>query len=321
MQDSRHKKYLGLPSLIGKSKSQVFPEIKERVGKKLMGWKGKLLSVGGREILIKVVAQVVPTNTMSCFQLPKTLCDDLESMTRNFWWGQRNQESKIAWVSWKKMCKSKLCGGMGFRNLQAFNFALLAKQGWRILTNPTSLVARVYKAKYFSFEDVLHSRIGSNPSYAWRSIHNSLRILKDGTRWRVGNGKRIHIWEDRWLPTPTTYRVTSPQSDFGNFSMVSSLIDEDTKWWKTNLVRSIFLPHEATTILKIPISFRLPDDQLVWIGNKRGSFTMKSAYYIAMRMVDDQEIGECSAEHSQTSSPQRSGFLLREFAETAFQPC
>ena len=48
---------------------------------------------------------------------------------------------------------------------------------------------------------------------------------------------------------------------------------------------------------------------------------MKSAYYIAMRMVDDQEIGECSAEHSQTSSPQRSGFLLREFAETAFQPC
>ena len=149
---------------------------------------------------------------------------------RNFWWGQRNHELKLAWVSWKKMCKSKLYGDMGFRNLQAFNFALLAKQGWRILTNPTSLVARVYKAKYFSFEDVLHSRIGSNPSYAWRSIHNSLRILKDGTRWRVGNGKRIHIWEDRWLPTPTTYRVTSPQSDFGNFPIFSSLINEDTKW-------------------------------------------------------------------------------------------
>ena len=68
-----------------------------------------------------------------------------------------------------------------------------------------------------------------------------------------------------------------------------------------DLVRSIFLPHEAATILKIPISFRLPDDQLVWIGNKRGSFTVKSAYYIAMRMVDDQEFGECSAVHSQTS--------------------
>ena len=152
------------------------------MGKKLAGWKGKLLSIGGREILIKAVAQAIPTYTMSCFQLPITLCDDLESMMRNFWWGQRNQELKIAWVSWKKMCKSKLCGGMGFRNLQAFNFALLAKQGWRILTNPTSLVARVCKAKYFPFEDVLYSRIGSNPSYAWRSIHNSLQVLKDGTR-------------------------------------------------------------------------------------------------------------------------------------------
>ena len=120
MQDSQHKKYLGLPSLIGKSKTQVFVEIKEIVGKKLAGWKGKLLSIGGREVLVKAVAQAVPTYTMSCFQLPKSLCDDLERMMKNFWWGQRNQESKIAWVSWKKMCKSKLHGGMGFQNLQAF---------------------------------------------------------------------------------------------------------------------------------------------------------------------------------------------------------
>ena len=53
--------------MIGRSKKQVFNEIKERVGKKLMGWKEKLLSIGGREILIKVVAQAVPTYTMGCF--------------------------------------------------------------------------------------------------------------------------------------------------------------------------------------------------------------------------------------------------------------
>ena len=87
MQDHRHNKYLGLPSIIGKSKTQVFAEVKERVGKKLAGWKGKLLSIWGREILIKVVAQAVPTYTMSCFQLPKTLCKDLENLMRNFWWG------------------------------------------------------------------------------------------------------------------------------------------------------------------------------------------------------------------------------------------
>ena len=70
----------------------MFAEVKERVVKKLTGWKGKLLSIGGREILVKDVAQAVPTYIMSCFQLPKTLCKDLENMMRNFWWGQRDDE-------------------------------------------------------------------------------------------------------------------------------------------------------------------------------------------------------------------------------------
>ena len=85
MDELRQGKYLGLPSVIGKSKNQVFAEIKEKVGKKLSGWKEKILSVGGKEVLIKAVTQAIPTYTMSCFQLPKGLCEDLERMERNFW--------------------------------------------------------------------------------------------------------------------------------------------------------------------------------------------------------------------------------------------
>lgn len=87
MQDSKNSKYLGLPSIIGKSKNEVFAELKEKVGRKLSG-KEKILLIGGKEVLIKVVAQAVPTYTMCCFLLPKGLCDDLEGMMRNFWWGQ-----------------------------------------------------------------------------------------------------------------------------------------------------------------------------------------------------------------------------------------
>ena len=128
MQYLSHTKYLGLSSIIGRSNKVVFVEIKDKVCKKLAGWKGKLLSLGGKEILIKAVAQAVPTYTMSCFQLPKTPCEDLEKLMRSFWWGQKHQETKMAWVGWKTMCKPKSQGGMGFRNLQAFNLALLAKQ-------------------------------------------------------------------------------------------------------------------------------------------------------------------------------------------------
>ena len=153
-------------------------EIKERVGRKLFGWKEKIISIGGREVLIKAVTQAIPTYTMSCFQLPKGLCDEIESMMKRFWWGQRGQESKVAWLSWKKLCKSKLKGGMGFRNLQAFNLAMLAKQGWRLLENPNSLVARMYRAKYYPYGDVLKASLGSSPSFTWRSIMQGLKVMR-----------------------------------------------------------------------------------------------------------------------------------------------
>lgn len=68
--------------------------------------------------------------------------------------------------------------------------------------------------------------------------------------------------------------------------MVSSLIDEDTRHWKADIIRSLFLPLEAKTILNILLSFNLPDDSIVWVGNKCGVFSMKSAYYVALPLVD-----------------------------------
>ena len=91
------------------------------------------------------------------------------------------------------MCNPKARGGLGFRNLKAFNLAMLAKQAWRILNNLSSLVARVLKARYFPTGNLLNAKLGSSPSYSWRSIHSSLEVIRWGTRWRVGNGKQIHI--------------------------------------------------------------------------------------------------------------------------------
>ena len=87
-----------------------------------------------------------------------------------------------------------------------------------------------------------------------------------------GNGKLIHIWDDKWLPTPTTYKVISPPKDFGDFPMVLSLIDEDTKRWRRDRLDEIFLPFEVETILNIPISHHLPKDSIIWMGNKKRNF-------------------------------------------------
>ena len=77
--------------------------------------------------------------------------------------------------------------------------------------------------------------------------------------------------------------------------MVSSFIDEDTKHWKADRVRALFYPFEAETILKIPLSYSLPNDSIIWLGNKRGVFSVKSAYYVALALVEEPSMGECSS--------------------------
>ena len=84
----QHEKYLGLPPLVAQSKLNTFNDLKEKLGNKLSGWKEKLLSNASKEIIIKSVAQAIPSYTMSCFKLLDALCDELASMVRRFWWGQ-----------------------------------------------------------------------------------------------------------------------------------------------------------------------------------------------------------------------------------------
>jgi hypothetical protein len=67
---------------------------------------------------------------------------------------------------------------MGFKDLRAFNEALLAKQGWRLLIYPQSLVARILKAKYYPNRDFLKAKQGQNMSYSWQSITKASWILK-----------------------------------------------------------------------------------------------------------------------------------------------
>nr|XP_023927444.1 uncharacterized protein LOC112038818 [Quercus suber] len=76
--------------------------------------------------------------------------------------------------------------------------------------------------------------------------------------------------------------------------MVSSLIDPMTRWWKLEIVRALFLPFKADIILKIPLSFNLPNNKLILIGNKKGEFTVKSAYFVASKLLDSRDDGECS---------------------------
>ena len=122
-----YERYLGLPSLVGRGKKASFNYIKERVWRKLQGWKGKLISQAGREVFIKAIAQTIPTYAMGCFKLPLSLCHEIEAMVKKLFWGQRGDKRKIHWVRWSELTKPKLEGELGFQDLAHFNDSLLTK--------------------------------------------------------------------------------------------------------------------------------------------------------------------------------------------------
>jgi len=121
-------------------------------------------------------------------------------MLNTFWWGHNSTTSRgIHWLSWERLSAPKNFGGMGFKNLRAFNFAMIGKQTWKLITNPDSLITRLLKAKYFPYSDYFSVSIEHDPSYVWRSLWNEREVLKRGLKWSIGTGKTISIWIQPWL--------------------------------------------------------------------------------------------------------------------------
>ena len=187
------------------------------------------MSQAGREVLIKAVAQALPTFLMSIFKFPRSTCDDLARMIRSYWWGACRGKRKTHWKAWDSLLRPKSCGGMGFKDFRLFNQTMLARQAWRILVNPESLCARVLKARYFPNGRLEDTVFTSNASQTWQSIVHGLELLKEGLVWRIGNGQSVRIWRDSWIPHPVGRPPISQQGRC-RLRRVSELLDEHGAW-------------------------------------------------------------------------------------------
>ncbi|KAL5543315.1 hypothetical protein UlMin_007099 [Ulmus minor] len=282
-----HDKYLGLPTFAGRCKRDLFTFIKNRVWHKVKGWNASLFSQAGKEILIKAVLQAIPSYAMSCFKLPKKLIKDIHRLISRFWWGSSVSQKKLHWAKWEALCQPKEKGGLGFRDLEGFNRALLAKQGWRLIRSPDSLVGKVLKACYYPNCSFLDANLGSCPSFSWRSICWGRDIIKMGSRWRVGSGDSISVINDKWIPNQTAFMLLDPPplpSDF----RVSELRTPNGSW-DSDFVRNLFGAEVAHDILSIPVGSMDHEDILIWHHTRDGEYSVKSGYKSALTLVDNAE--------------------------------
>lgn len=209
-------------------------------------------------------------------------------------WGFEDGKKKMHWRSWEWMTAPKSLGGMGFRDLGLFNQAMLARQGWRILTDPNSLCARVLKGRYFPDSDFWNASQPSGASFTWRSILFGRELLKKGVRWGIGNGTSVKIINDFWIPRikPSMVRPLLPIPEDVT---VDFLLDSSRGEWDEIKVFAFFDEATAQQIMQIPVSGHGGEDFISWPQDKRGLFLVRSAYNLARSetfMVAQSENGK-----------------------------
>ncbi|GAU28887.1 hypothetical protein TSUD_293390 [Trifolium subterraneum] len=197
---------------------------------------------------------------------------DLEDVVVEGWRGRENLEvidrvtrcaNKLQrWGKKKRIrfkeeideCVRRMNELRGFRNFEAFNKAMVAKQVWNIVQNPNSLVAKLIKARYFP-------------------------------RWRIGSGDNIRVMHDPWLRGSANRWVPSPKPTGVYQLSVRDLLHDNYKAWNIVKVRNLFSRDVAEKILETPLVSSVREDKVVWDEERNECYSVKSGYKLAMRYL------------------------------------
>lgn len=238
--------YLGLPIGGSLNRTAIWDPVLARMEKKLASWKGNLLSIGGRTILIKASLSSLPLYYMSLFPIPKGVLEKIIKIQRKFMWCGSTEKRGMTLVSWRMLEFPKDLGGLGIGNLLHRNIALLFKWIWRFHNEPQALWRNVIQLKYgygptFSISDMIIPSHGG----PWKSLCTALMrntqarsIAQASIRKKLGNGLNVLFWHDLWA-SKSPLKAVCPRLYLISTSK-DSTIDANGFWdgftWKWSLV-------------------------------------------------------------------------------------
>ncbi|KAF7841604.1 putative RNA-directed DNA polymerase [Senna tora] len=248
-------KYLGVKVDNKVNSAELYKELVEKLESKLAGWKSRLLSQSERLTLIQSVLQSSPIYQLSVMHMPNKYADKIDALSTNFYWGHNSNKAPIHLASRKKIFRSKDKGGLGLRQTCLFNKALMAKQVWRIVSQPSSIYSKWACAKYFKCNLETPPKKTTQPSAIWKCIDKSGKLIFDHLWWNVEYGAQIPLGSKFWWPLQATLPPHSQQDT------VANLVDTNTRAWNQQLVNQLFALHIARDILQIPLSVCDFDDR------------------------------------------------------------
>lgn len=208
-----------------------------------------------------------------------------------YWWSNSQSQHKIHWISHDKMTLPKSAGGFGFRDLELFNQALLEKQAWRLLHDPDCLFSRFFRSRYYRKTSFLLAKLGSRPSYGWRSIFFGRNLLTKGLKSVIGDGKNTLIWIDKWIFDECARRPVGIQSLMNINLKVASLIDLQSGMWNVRILKNLFHHTDVARIVSTP-PLLARKDSFIWAWTRNGIYSVRSGYEMIYRLTNKEKVIE-----------------------------
>jgi len=179
-------KYLVFPMLHGRLQRRDFEFLEEKINQRLATWHHKLLNKVGLLTLVRSVLNSIPNYYMQVAWLPRSTCEAIDRMARNFLWNG-GSDPGVHLVGWNNITKPKKLGGLGIQKAREANTPLLGKLVWSIHHDCDSLWVQVLKHKYIHTANLLNMNRKAG-SVTWNVIMKVVATLKDGFEYRLGNG-------------------------------------------------------------------------------------------------------------------------------------
>ncbi|XP_048611472.1 uncharacterized mitochondrial protein AtMg00310-like [Brassica napus] len=230
--------------------------------------------------LLQAVLSAIPTFPMSCFQLPVSICKKIQSVLTRFWWNSNDEKKKMCWVSWEKLTNPKCMGGLGFKDIQRFNTALIAKIPWRMLNNPNCLLSRVLVGQYCQNDSLLKVSLTKTASHGWRGILAGRDLLVEHLGKVIGDGSTTKIWGEPWISPSSATLPFGPTKEDESDLYVSDLILRGSGSWNITRLQEL-LPELTKEIMSLRPSVTGAQDSYVWYPVASGSYSAKSGYAAA----------------------------------------